>query len=92
MPIYFVSRALRGLELNYTLMEKPKVSVKGRILADFIVERPEEGSSDTLMEMEEVLPEPWILFMDGSSYTDGSGARLILTNPKGVEFTYALRF
>ncbi|GKA97873.1 reverse transcriptase domain-containing protein [Tanacetum coccineum] len=44
------------------------------------------------MEAEEELPEPWILFMDGSSYTDGSGAGLILTNPEGMEFTYALRF
>nr|GEZ01777.1 RVT_3 domain-containing protein [Tanacetum cinerariifolium]GEZ02230.1 RVT_3 domain-containing protein [Tanacetum cinerariifolium] len=30
--------------------------------------------------------------MDGSSCVDGSGAGLILTNPDGVEFTYALRF
>nr|GFA21545.1 reverse transcriptase domain-containing protein [Tanacetum cinerariifolium] len=28
----------------------------------------------------------------GTSYRDGSGAGLILTNPNGVEFTYALRF
>ncbi|GJW20499.1 reverse transcriptase domain-containing protein [Tanacetum coccineum] len=149
MPIYFVSRALRGPELNYTSMEKlvlalvhaskrlkryfqahpiivitdqpiqqilsrpevagrlqkwsielgeyaihyrPRVSVKGQILADFIVERPEEDSPDTPMEEEGELPEPWILFTDGSSCTDGSGAGLILTNPEGMEFTYALRF
>ncbi|GJT79369.1 reverse transcriptase domain-containing protein [Tanacetum coccineum] len=114
MPIYFVSRALRGPEINNTSMEKlevagrlqkwsieleeytihyrPIVSVKGQILGDFIVERPEEDSLDTLMEVEEELPEPWILFTDGSSYTDGSGAGLILTNPEGTEFTYALRF
>nr|GEV02124.1 reverse transcriptase domain-containing protein [Tanacetum cinerariifolium] len=36
--------------------------------------------------------EPWTLFTDGSSCVDGSGAGLILTNPEGVEFTYALRF
>ncbi|GJX76668.1 reverse transcriptase domain-containing protein [Tanacetum coccineum] len=77
MPIYFFSRALR---------------VKGKILADFIVERLEEESQDTLMEAEEELPEPWILFTDGSSYTDGSGAGLILINLEGMEFTYALRF
>nr|GEU76042.1 hypothetical protein [Tanacetum cinerariifolium] len=63
MPFYFVSRALIGPELNYTSMEKlvlslvhaskrlkrPRVSVKGHILADSIVERPEEDSPDTLM-------------------------------------------
>ncbi|GKA64970.1 reverse transcriptase domain-containing protein [Tanacetum coccineum] len=149
MPIYFVSRALRGPEVNYTSMEKlvlalvhaskrlkryfqahpiivityqpiqqvlsrpevagrlqkwsielgeyaihyrPRVSVKRQILADFIVKRPEKESLDTLMEVEEELPELWILFTDGSSCTDGSGAGLILTNPEGMEFTYPLRF
>ncbi|GJV07194.1 reverse transcriptase domain-containing protein [Tanacetum coccineum] len=72
MPIYFASRALRGPEVNYTSMEKlvlalvhaskrlkrPRVSIKGQILADFIVERPEEESLDTLMGEEEELPEP----------------------------------
>ncbi|GJV28067.1 reverse transcriptase domain-containing protein [Tanacetum coccineum] len=147
--IYFVSRALRGPEINYTPMEKlvlalvsaskrlkryfqahtvivitdqpikqmlsnpevtgrllkwsfelgkhdiqyrPRTSVKGHILADFIVERPEDNSEDTLMEDAEELLDPWILFTDGSAYTDGSGAGLILTNPEGIEFTYALRF
>ncbi|GKC53577.1 reverse transcriptase domain-containing protein, partial [Tanacetum coccineum] len=55
-------------------------------------QRNKEESPDTLMEVEEELPEPWILFTDGSSCTDGSGAGLILTNPEGMEFTYALRF
>nr|GEW54138.1 reverse transcriptase domain-containing protein [Tanacetum cinerariifolium] len=59
MPIYFVSRALRGPEVNYTSMEK-------LILA--------------------------LVHTNGSSCTDDSEARLILTNPKEVEFTYALRF
>nr|GEW90023.1 reverse transcriptase domain-containing protein [Tanacetum cinerariifolium] len=63
-----------------------------RALRDFIVKRPEEDSTDTPMEEEGELPEPWILFTDGSSCTDGSGAGLILTNPDGMDFTYALRF
>ncbi|GJY06745.1 reverse transcriptase domain-containing protein [Tanacetum coccineum] len=71
---------------------RPRVSVKGQILADFIVERSEEDSPDTPIKEEEELPEPWILFTDGSSCTDGSEAGLILTNPEGMEFTYALRF
>ncbi|GKB82096.1 reverse transcriptase domain-containing protein [Tanacetum coccineum] len=109
VPIYFVSRALQGPEINYTPMEKlilalsfeleehdihyrPRTSVKGQILADFIVEHQEDVPSDTPMEDEEELSDPWILFIDGSSCIDGSGAGLILTNLEGMEFTYALRF
>nr|GEU90864.1 reverse transcriptase domain-containing protein [Tanacetum cinerariifolium] len=108
VPIYFVSRALQGPEINYTPMEKlilalvsarehdiqyrPRTSVKGQILADFIVERLEDGTPDTPMEDREELPDPWILFTDGSSCVDGSGAGLIIMNPEGMEFTYALRF
>nr|GEW62745.1 reverse transcriptase domain-containing protein [Tanacetum cinerariifolium]GEW62750.1 reverse transcriptase domain-containing protein [Tanacetum cinerariifolium] len=47
---------------------------------------------DTPMEDEEELSDPWILFTDGSSCIDGSGAGPILTNPEGMKFTYALRF
>nr|GEV94972.1 hypothetical protein [Tanacetum cinerariifolium] len=99
VPIYFVSRALQGLEINYTPIEKlmlalyrPRTSVKGQILADFIVEHPEDGAPDTPMEDKEELPDPWILFTDGSSCVDGSGTGLIIMNPEGMEFTYSLRF
>ncbi|GJY76352.1 reverse transcriptase domain-containing protein [Tanacetum coccineum] len=149
MPVYFVSRALRGPKINYTPMEKlvlallsasrrlkryfqahtiivitdqpikqllsnseitkrmlkwkfklegydiqyrPRISIKGQILADFIMERPKEESPDELMTELEELPEPWTLFTYGSSCIDGSGAGLILTNSEGVEFTYAMRY
>nr|GEW93317.1 reverse transcriptase domain-containing protein [Tanacetum cinerariifolium] len=94
MPIYFFRRALRGPKLNYTSMEKLVLALvhASKRLKDFIVERPEEDSPDTPMKEEGELHEPWILFTDEPSCTDGSGAGLILTNPKGMEFTYALRF
>ncbi|GJV69913.1 reverse transcriptase domain-containing protein [Tanacetum coccineum] len=79
---------LEGYDIQY----RPRTAIKGQILADFIVERPEEGSPDELMAEPEVLLEPWTLFTDGSSCVDGSGAGLILTNPEGAEFTYAMRF
>ncbi|GJS48499.1 hypothetical protein Tco_0598620 [Tanacetum coccineum] len=63
-----------------------------QILADFIVERPEDNLEDTLMEDEEEHPNPWTLLTDESSCADGFGAGPILTNPEGMEFTYALRF
>ncbi|GKA90505.1 reverse transcriptase domain-containing protein [Tanacetum coccineum] len=70
----------------------PRTSVKGQILADFIVERLEEDPIDTKMKDKEELLDLWVLFTDGSSCIDGSGAGLIITNPEGVEFTYALMF
>ncbi|GKD72631.1 reverse transcriptase domain-containing protein [Tanacetum coccineum] len=79
---------LEGYDIQY----RPKTSIKGQILAYFIIERPDEESPDELMAEPEELPEPWTLFTDGSSCIDGSGAGLILTNPEGVEFTYAMRF
>ncbi|GJY01374.1 reverse transcriptase domain-containing protein [Tanacetum coccineum] len=77
-PIYFVSRALRGLEINYTLIEKLVLALRitYKILSWSVKE----------------LPDPWTLFTDGSSCVDSSGAGLILTNLEGMEFTYALRF
>nr|GEX79219.1 reverse transcriptase domain-containing protein [Tanacetum cinerariifolium] len=70
----------------------PRTLVKGQILANFIVEHSEDDSLVTTTEAEEELLDPWTLFMDRSSCIDGSGAGLILTNSKGIEFTYALRF
>nr|GEV07223.1 reverse transcriptase domain-containing protein [Tanacetum cinerariifolium] len=67
-------------------------SVKGKILADFVMERPEDDSLVTTTKAEEELSDLWTLLTDGSSCIDGSGAGLILTNPEGIEFTYALRF
>nr|GEZ78789.1 reverse transcriptase domain-containing protein [Tanacetum cinerariifolium] len=147
MPIYFISRALQGPELNYSPMEKlvlslvfaakklrryfqahpitvitdqlikqvmsrpnvvgrlqqwsiivgehnityrPRTSIKGQILADFLNKMPGNTSQGVPVEMTQ--EEPWMLFTDGSSCVHGSGAGLILTNPEGVEFTYALRF
>nr|GEW02576.1 reverse transcriptase domain-containing protein [Tanacetum cinerariifolium] len=147
MPIYFISRALEGPELNYSPMEKlvlslvfvakrlrryfqahpitvitdqpikqvmtrpdvagrlqkwsimlgehnityrPRTSIKGQILAYFLIEMPGDVSQAAPAVVTQ--EEPWTLFFDGSSCVDGLGARLILTNPEGVEFTYALRF
>nr|GEX52410.1 reverse transcriptase domain-containing protein [Tanacetum cinerariifolium] len=121
-PIYFISRALQGPELNYSPMEKlvlslvfaakrlrryfqadpitvitdqpikqvtsrpdvagrlqkwsimlrehnitcmPRTSVKGQILADFLIEMP--GENLQAAPAAETQQEPWTLFTDGSS-------------------------
>nr|GEU60356.1 reverse transcriptase domain-containing protein [Tanacetum cinerariifolium] len=68
----------------------PRTSIKGQILADFLNEIPDNASQGVPVAVTQ--EESWTLFTDGSSCVDGSGAGLILTNPEGVEFTYALRF
>ncbi|GJV69115.1 reverse transcriptase domain-containing protein [Tanacetum coccineum] len=60
------------------------------ILADFLLEKPDESPPDT--SVVETPQEPWTLFTYRSSCIDGFSAGLILTNPEGTEFTYALRF
>ncbi|GKD06808.1 hypothetical protein Tco_1181782 [Tanacetum coccineum] len=46
--------------------------MKGQILADFLVEKPDENPPNTPAVA--TLPEPWTLFTDGLSCVDGSGA------------------
>ncbi|GJU98193.1 reverse transcriptase domain-containing protein [Tanacetum coccineum] len=55
------------------------------------MERPEEAHDDPAKEEEPLLAR-WTLFTDGSSCVNECGARVILTDPEGVEFTYSLRF
>ncbi|GKD60015.1 reverse transcriptase domain-containing protein [Tanacetum coccineum] len=78
---------LEGYDIQY----RPRTAIKGQILADFIMERPEEESPDELMAEPECYEPVDIVSQDGSSCVDGSGAGLILTNPEGAEFTYAMR-
>lgn len=75
---------------EHNISYRLRTAVKGQILADFIIEKPYTDAEPSRKKME--LQEPWVLFTDGSSCEDGSGAGLILTSPEGMEFTYVLRF
>ncbi|GKB93906.1 reverse transcriptase domain-containing protein [Tanacetum coccineum] len=65
---------------EHNITYRPRTSVKGQTLADFLVEKPDEALPDMSMDKAP------------SSCVDGSGAGLILISPEGMEFTYALRF
>ncbi|GJW50875.1 reverse transcriptase domain-containing protein [Tanacetum coccineum] len=75
---------------EHNITYQPQTSVKGQILADFLIEKPDDVPAD--ISVKETPKEVWTLSTDGSSCTDGSGAGLILTSAEGTEFTYALRF
>nr|GEZ62471.1 reverse transcriptase domain-containing protein [Tanacetum cinerariifolium] len=108
-PVYFVSKALKKTEVNYSAMEKLvlalvfaakrlrkyfqahpivsvllgehnisyrlRIAVKGQILADFIIEKPDTNVAPPRSKVK--LHELWILFTDGSSCMDGSGVVLM---------------
>ncbi|GJZ78852.1 reverse transcriptase domain-containing protein [Tanacetum coccineum] len=65
---------------EHNITYRPRTSVKGEILMDFLIENSDESPSDT--SMVETPQEPWTLFTDGSSSVDGSSIGLILTSPR----------
>ena len=80
-----------ALELSeFDIRYKPKTAIKGQVLADFIMEfTPTELAEDT-----RTTPNLPILKLsvDKAANAQGSGARLILTSPEGIDIEYALRF
>ena len=80
-----------AIELSeFNIRYKPKIAVKGQILADFIMEFTlAELAKDT-----QTMPNLpiWKLSVDGVANAQGSGVGLILTSPEGIDIKYALRF
>nr|GEY61639.1 reverse transcriptase domain-containing protein [Tanacetum cinerariifolium] len=87
-PIYFISYALQGLELNYTPMEKLVLSL---VFAAKRLRSVMLGEHN-ITYRPRMSVKGQTLFTDGSSCVDGSGVGLILTSPEGMQFTYVLRF
>nr|GEY50888.1 reverse transcriptase domain-containing protein [Tanacetum cinerariifolium] len=100
-PIYFISRALQGPKLNYSPMEKLVLSLvfAAKRLRRYFQAHPVTVITD--QPMKQVMTRPnvagrlqkWSIMLGEHNITYRSRtAGLILTNPEGVEFTYALRF
>nr|GEW27157.1 reverse transcriptase domain-containing protein [Tanacetum cinerariifolium] len=91
LSLVFAAKRLRSVMLGeQNITYRPKTSVKRQVLADFLIEMPDENLP--AVPVAETQQEPWTLFIDGSSCVDRSGAGLILTSSKGTEFAYSLRF
>nr|GEU54316.1 reverse transcriptase domain-containing protein [Tanacetum cinerariifolium] len=62
-------------------------------LADFLPEIPFDDNEKRVKEKEVSDPSnEWKLYTDGASSFDGAGAKLMLIDLTGKEYTYALRF
>ena len=75
---------------EFDIRYKPKTAIKGHILADFVM----EFTSAELAKDTQMMPDLpiWKLSIDEAANAQGSGARLILTSPKGIDIEYALLF
>ncbi|XP_071933896.1 uncharacterized protein [Coffea arabica] len=72
---------------------QPRTAIKAQALADFLSEGASLSVTEQSSMPEEARPEElWVLFVDGVSSKEGSGAGLLLISPTGEELTYALRF
>ena len=71
------------------MIYRPRTAIKGQALADFLVEftYPEETERAEPVvltpDLQESIPT-WVLYVDGSSNSQGSGAGVILTTPEGI--------
>lgn len=76
---------LRLFDIRY----KPRNSVKGQVLADFIIGfTPIEGG---LGRVYNVTPQPWRVFVDGVSNARGIGICIIIMLLEGIKLEHFLR-
>ncbi|GAA0163682.1 hypothetical protein LIER_19487 [Lithospermum erythrorhizon] len=84
-----------AIELSeFDISYEPRVSIKAQDLADFIVEyttRPPQRINGPEESHQEPMPE-WTLYVYGARNNKGSGVRLLIYGPKGIEMEYAIRF
>ena len=80
-----------AIELSkFDIRYKPRTTIKGQILADFIMEFTPAASTETTQLTLDL--SIWRLSVDGATNVQGSGAGLILTSPDWIDVEYALRF
>ena len=80
-----------AIELSeFDIRYKPKTTIKGHILADFVMEfTSAEPAKNAQTETDHSI---WKLSVDGAANAQGNGAGLILTSSEGINIEYALRF
>ncbi|KAK3004136.1 hypothetical protein RJ639_018990 [Escallonia herrerae] len=80
-----------SIELGkFDIQYKPHTAIKAQALADFIVECTLPENTPQLVISE--VPDPWNLYVDGSSAASSSGAEISLISPECFIVEYALHF
>jgi len=75
--------------IEYDLAYEPLRSMKGQIVADFIVEHRIDDSRE--LDVAYVTLTPWKLYFDGSVCNEGQGIGIILVSPGGAALDFSSR-
>ncbi|KAL0416356.1 UNVERIFIED_CONTAM: hypothetical protein Slati_3467500 [Sesamum latifolium] len=76
-----------AVELSeYDISYMPRTTIKAQALADFISEMAGMSMKDTSQD------QKWLLHVDGSSTTQGSGAGIVITTLQGKDLEFAIKF
>jgi hypothetical protein len=70
--------------IEYDLAYEPLKSMKGQVVADFIVGHSIDQNINESCNLVSI--RPWKLFFDGSACREGQGVGVVLVSPRGAVF------
>ncbi|XP_023923737.1 uncharacterized protein LOC112035137 [Quercus suber] len=73
---------------SFDIQYRPQSSVKGQVLADFVVKFSLKNSGEIVCHVE---TRPWKVFVDEASSVPGASARIIIVTPEGIRLEHSFR-
>jgi hypothetical protein len=75
--------------IEYDLPYEPLKSMKGQVVADFIIEHRIDDTHK--LDISYLTITPWTLYFDGSVCNEGQGIGIVLVLPSNVSFDFSSR-
>nr|XP_023899446.1 uncharacterized protein LOC112011304 [Quercus suber] len=73
---------------SFDIRYRPRSSVKGQVLADFIAEFSPREKGVMVCQLE---ARPWKVFVDGASSSTGAGSGIVMITPEGIRLEHSFR-
>nr|XP_023895718.1 uncharacterized protein LOC112007578 [Quercus suber] len=73
---------------SFDIRYRPRHSVKGQVLADFVAEFSPRNGGEMICHVEAC---PWKVFVDGASSSQGVGAGIVIFSPEGIQLKHSFR-